>query len=119
MGEAGPLKKIRDKIEYLLSIDERCRNDDRYLYACLLEQFYGVAVKEITFWDWIGRKCPDYESARRVRNKIQSDGKYPPTDPIVARTRGRSMLLGAHEENHGREADVRRDLGYEVRNHAA
>lgn len=107
------LALVRKQVTEMLALDERCRNDDRYLYVRVLERFYDVDPTT-SLWAWVTKDCPGFESVRRSRNLIQSSGLYPPTDSHVAQVRGRSMETGKHAENEGAEAEVREELGYAV-----
>lgn len=74
------IKKVKDKVKYILQNSEKSRDNDVYLYLTYLYKFHNLG-------DEIGRdnvrklfkvmnNSPFPESIRRSRQKIQEDGEY-------------------------------------------
>jgi len=78
-------RSVKDRIEELLRQDERTRNDDVYLIFLYWQKFQGLDIDPAEAADILRSS----ETIRRVRQKFQEMGEYPPTDPevIVARAR--------------------------------
>lgn len=72
-------KKVQDLVEQLLEIDERCRNDDKWLCYRVIGHFTRVYIP---FEDF--DKFPSFETITRCRRKIQNKlCKFPPTEEEV------------------------------------
>ena len=71
----GRLKRMQDKVEYLLAQYPATRDDDRKLIGAVYTVFYGVDVnapfKDILLND----KLPNFETIRRCRQKIQEENE--------------------------------------------
>ena len=78
-------KTIQDLVLHLLSTDERCRNDDKWLTYLVMRHFTKIYIP---FEDF--NKIPAFETIKRTRAKIQNKmGLYPPTDPTALKRRQR------------------------------
>lgn len=71
----GRLKRMQDKVEYLLAQYPATRDDDRKLIGAVYTVFYGVDVnapfKDILLND----KLPNFETIRRCRQKAQEENE--------------------------------------------
>jgi len=85
------LRSVKERVEWLLKNHPETRNDDRYLIILYLRYFTPMR-KYMKFVPYsVIKDLPSFESIRRVRQLIQEEGKYLPTDPEVRRRRGRLM----------------------------
>lgn len=78
------LNKIQDQVEQIMKDYYEARNDDKFLIA-----YFMIKLQDIkTFSEYYHNKdIPTVESIRRVRQKIQSSGKYLPTLEKVRKAR--------------------------------
>ena len=76
---------VKDRVEELLSQDERARNDDVYLIFLYWRTFQGLNLDPIE----ASTVLRHTETIRRCRQSIQEEGLYPPTDPEVIEKRSR------------------------------
>jgi len=84
------LKTVKDRVEWLLASYPAARNDDLYLYVLYLRHFCPEASQYIRFIPYeVFRQFPRFETISRCRRKIQSEGRYLPTDPEVLKRRSR------------------------------
>lgn len=73
------LKNITALVKELLEQDERCRNNDGFLYLkvlfeCAKEKeinLHSISIPEFLLW-YHGKELPIFESVRRARQKIQA-----------------------------------------------
>ncbi|OUJ18298.1 hypothetical protein AMET1_1209 [Methanonatronarchaeum thermophilum] len=79
------LQTVRAAVEQTLKNNKKARNNDTYLTLLVLEKL-GYAEYNYTHDHYqitIGQKelheMPALESIRRTRQKLQQQGKYPPT----------------------------------------
>ena len=71
---------VGERVESLLEEFELARGDDRFLIAAYMMKFHGIS----TFKEYYLRKdSPTVESIRRIRQKIQAKGLFPPVDEKV------------------------------------
>jgi len=84
------LKTVKERVEYILRKYPNARNSDLYLTIIYLRKFteLGKYIKYIPY-EVIKKYDGIFESIRRSRQKLQEEGKYPPTDPEVLRRRRR------------------------------
>ena len=84
------LKTVKERVEYILRKYPNARNSDLYLTILYLRKFteLGKYIKYIPY-NVIKKYDGIFESIRRSRQKLQEEGKYPPTDPEVLRRRRR------------------------------
>ena len=80
-------------VESFLSEDRRCRNSDKWLtYQVMIktakENGYSFQIPFDLF-----KKLPAFDSIRRTRQKLQAEGKYPPTDEVVRKRRARQKKV--------------------------
>lgn len=86
------LVTVRENVDKILEEFEEARNDDRYLLILYWKKIDRLPLPWIP-WDVIqGLTSP--ETIRRMRQKIQEDGRFRPTDPEVdAKRRDRSREM--------------------------
>jgi hypothetical protein len=77
------LDNMTERVEGILEINKFARNSDKRLIYEVLKQYYGL---DMPFEDFVN--FPSFESIRRVRQKIQADGRFKPTDKEVWVRRG-------------------------------
>ena len=84
------LKTVKERVEHILQNHPEARNSDLYLTILYLRKFteLGKYIKYIPY-NVIKKYDGIFESIRRSRQKLQEEGKYPPTDPEVLRRRRR------------------------------
>ncbi len=76
-------KKVSDLVLHFLEIDERCRNDDKWLTYLVMRQYTNIYIPFDDF-----KKIPAFETIKRCRAKIQNGDKlFLPTDPKVLKRR--------------------------------
>lgn len=73
--------KIGDRVEHLLASHSALRDDDKKLWIAYLVIYHGLKEKlgddaYDAFCDLYMEEAPSSESVRRVRQKIQEEGKY-------------------------------------------
>ena len=84
------LKTIKDRVEWILENYPETRNDDFYLYIIYVREFEPELSKHIDYIPYnLIKKAPRFETIRRMRQKLQEAGLYPPTDPEVMKKRKR------------------------------
>lgn len=78
------LDKISQKVSEILRRFPEARNSDKKLFWLLIQEYYGVGqfIDDKKFF-----QLPSFESIRRVRQKIQQELLFPPTDWRVAKQR--------------------------------
>lgn len=94
---ATAFRKLKDKVEYVLSQYEEARNDDIELTICLWQTFYNVgdaiSLEQL-------RTLPRESAIVRLRAGIQNgQGMYFPTRLEVARKRGIEEVAWAEYMN--------------------
>ena len=84
------IKTIDGLVRRLLQVDERCRNDDKWLTFRVMRHFTNIYIP---FEDF--KKIPAFETVKRCRAKIQNnEGLYPPTDAkALARRQQRERVF--------------------------
>ena len=76
-------RSVQELVVILMSTDERCRNDDKWLTYRVMKHFTNIFIP---FEDFA--KMPSFETVKRVRAKVQNDkGLLLPTDPAVVAKR--------------------------------
>ena len=82
------LRTVKERVEYLLDKYPNTRNSDLYLIILYLRYFteLGKYIKYIPY-DVIKKYDGITETIRRMRQKIQEEGRYLPTDPEVLKRR--------------------------------
>jgi hypothetical protein len=66
------LKTVQQQVEYILEQYTRARDDDKLLQVLVLKKFYKVVYID----DILRNKVPSLETIRRIRQKLQHEGKY-------------------------------------------
>jgi len=92
------LKKIT--VERVLKKWEKARNNDRVLdFECLRVEFPEIKIEsegkdiKIMIPKRIMKILPSFESYRRIRQELNSEGKYLPTNEAVKIRRGRQERI--------------------------
>lgn len=82
------LRTVKERVEYLLDKYPNARNSDLYLIILYLRYFteLGQYIKYIPY-EIIKQYDGITETVRRMRQKIQEEGRYLPTDEKVLRRR--------------------------------
>ena len=82
------LKTTRQRVEYLLQRYPKARESDFYLIILYLRKFteLGQYIRHIPF-SLIRKYEGIFETIRRIRAKLQSEGKYLPENPDVLKRR--------------------------------
>ena len=74
------LDTTKERVRLLLEKYPICRNDDRFLIMYYWKKFnmypFFISPTHVAFLD-------SPETIRRVRQKIQAEGEFPPTNPKV------------------------------------
>lgn len=70
------LKKMEDKVEYLLRKYPKTRDNDRLLIGAVYAHFYGVPVGSTSFKAvLLNDKLPSFETIGRCRRKLQAENE--------------------------------------------
>ena len=69
-------------VKYWLAQDEECRNNDRLLIYRIMRCTTDIRISYDEF-----KKIPNFETVRRVRQKLQESGKFLPTKESVVKRR--------------------------------
>lgn len=77
------LDRMKDKVWRMLLKIKETRNSDKRLIYEILTEYHGFFMTFDEFNDF-----PPFESIRRMRQKIQADGDFKPTDLEVWIKRG-------------------------------
>ena len=73
------LQNIEKIVKSYLEINERCRNDDFFLYSRIIEDFYPPVAKmpfTVALEDHHELGIPNFESVRRCRQKVQAKNPH-------------------------------------------
>jgi len=82
------LRTVRERVEYILRNYPDARNDDFYLYLLYVRHFEPKLSGYIKFIPFsLIKSATRFESVRRIRQKIQEEGLYLPTDPKILEKR--------------------------------
>lgn len=85
------IKNLKRVVEEILAKVEATRNSDVYLTLLVWYSYYRDELKQIEDKWYVSfdalQYLPTESKIGRVRRKIQESGKYPPTDPKVAKER--------------------------------
>jgi hypothetical protein len=82
------LRTVRERVEYILKTYPDARNDDFYLYLLYVRHFEPKLSGYIKFIPFsLIKSATRFESVRRIRQKIQEEGRYLPTDPEILEKR--------------------------------
>lgn len=90
------LKKMRDKVEWILHNYPKTRDNDFYLIIIYLKQFGGCSnyIGRIP-WELIEANS-NIAGVWRMRQKIQNEyGLYPPSDPVRKQRQARAKKYRA------------------------
>lgn len=83
------ITKVKDIVKNLLSTDDRCRNDDKWLTYKVMSKFTKIFIP---FEDFA--KIPTFETIRRTRQYIQNvEHQFEPTDPAVVKKRKKRQVV--------------------------
>lgn len=81
---------LTQRVEHILSGSMDARNSDKELQIQLM-RYYGMRLtseQELTF-----KKMPSLESVRRVRQKIQEQGRYPASKEVKRVRDAKAMAI--------------------------
>jgi len=85
---ADKLKTVKERVEYILQHYPESRNDDFYLYLLYVRLFEPRLSGYIRFIPLdLVKSATRFETIRRMRQKIQEEGRYLPTDPQILEKR--------------------------------
>ena len=85
---AMKFKTIKERVEYILQHYPEARNDDFYLYLIYVRLFEPELSGYIRFIPLdLVKTATRFETIRRIRQKIQEEGRYLPTDPQILEKR--------------------------------
>lgn len=82
--------KISDHVEHILANNIDARSDDKEL---LIEYMQRSGMRLSEHQIEVMQGMPSFETIRRVRQKLQEDGKYPATDSVKANRNFKSMQV--------------------------
>lgn len=82
MNTEDRLDHMSKLVENKLKTCEESRNSDKRLIYEILTDYYNLTIPYVEF-----KTFPSFESIRRVRQKIQSEGKLRPTNKEVLKIR--------------------------------
>lgn len=91
--DKSKMTKLADQVEYCLQYHPSSRNSDITLWICIVKHFYGRmllsvgGISEELIPISIMYKLPNQDNVKRIRAKLNSEGKYWPTDIVVAKKR--------------------------------
>jgi hypothetical protein len=71
--------KVQDQVENILKVSGKARNSDRELLIIYMQKF-GLELTERQ--EAKLRDMPAFETIRRVRQKLQEEGKYPASKEV-------------------------------------
>lgn len=73
---------IRDRVESILKVSRKARNSDTELQLIYLQKLgMNLSQHQIDVF----RQAPSMETIRRIRQKLQMDGKYPADKEVEER----------------------------------
>ncbi len=87
MNPQDEIPAIKDAVEQILREYPAARNSDVSLVFLLSTKIRGV---KISYLEFCHLAEVSFESIKRMRQKFQQEGKYLPTDPRIAKQRGRN-----------------------------
>ncbi len=87
MNPQDEIPEIKHLVEEVLKESDAARNSDKELYRRVVKKATGI---DIPFLQWNEIFSVSFESVRRVRQKFQEEEQYLPTDPEIAKQRGRN-----------------------------
>jgi hypothetical protein len=96
---AADLKQKKQQVAYILKKHPEARNNDFLLTWLWLQTFPKVDTPKLPY-KTIRDLCGSLETVRRARQKLNQNGKFLPTDPVVLKKRRRKA-------EHMREATKR------------
>ena len=67
------LKRMQDKVEYVLNKHPQTRDNDRLLICVIYSRFYGADMNAPFKENMLNEKLPNFETIRRCRQKAQAD----------------------------------------------
>lgn len=89
--EINKLNTIKANVERLMAEDERCRNDDKWLWYRYVREIQGIKLF-IPFDQF--EKMVTFETITRCRRKIQNtEGRYPPTKKTILIRNGKEVIF--------------------------
>lgn len=71
--------KVTDQVENILRVSQKARNSDKELMIIYMQKFgMELSEKQIDLF----RQMPAFETIRRIRQKLQEEGKYPASKEV-------------------------------------
>lgn len=107
--------KISERVENILRASTKARNSDKELLVIYMQKS-GMELnpKQIEIF----KSMPSMETIRRIRQKLQEQGKYP-ADSVVEEARYQKFVKVKYGINHEEPEDlIERDLaklGYKIK----
>lgn len=72
---------IRQRVENILRVSQKARDSDKELLIIYMQKSGMELTKK---QEEIFKKMPSVETVRRIRQKLQEEGKYPASDKVDA-----------------------------------
>lgn len=96
------LKSTKAIVESLMTDDERCRNDDKWLTYRVFQEIAEQHGKKIFIPFELFEVFPAFESVKRVRAKIQNDENrlLPTNEDAIKRRKTREQEFRHHFGSH-------------------
>lgn len=82
------IKTLKNQVESCLRDFEETRNSDITLTLCVWKIFYSNKIKNGSVFLQDLYELPREDNVKRIRAKLNEQGKYLPTDLKIARRRG-------------------------------
>jgi hypothetical protein len=102
---------ITDQVENILRASKQARNSDTELQIIYMQKFgLNLTDHQVELF----RNMPSLETIRRVRQKIQEQGKYP-ADQAVRGERKRKALVMQQTAPSAKPHNIEKTLGYRIR----
>jgi len=88
------MSTIKQKVEAILQLSEKARNDDKYLILLYWSRVDLIRLKNNpNIVDDIIQNATSPSSIIRARTLVQSNGLYPPTEEMVLKRRSREESM--------------------------
>jgi len=100
-------KSLKDRVSFVLETYKKTRDDDNLLAVMLYKEFYKQYLKKDVKGDWYlniedKHNLPDDEKIKRIRRKIQADGKFMATPEVQEM---RKQRQSQYLTNYGKTAE--------------
>lgn len=102
---------IQDRVENILKVSDKARNSDRELMLIYMQKSgMELTSKQMEVF----RNMPSMETIRRIRQKLQEQGKYPASEQ-VNEERYRKFKQTRQNIKYQSPEQLLENLGYKVR----